>query len=119
MKALLAALILANPGAAVPVSREPPAAELNEVQKFLQMHRRELVRVFNDALQRDPALHGALALKLTIETSGQVSKAEAVDVTLNDPDVVKRLCRAAEAWKLAPHAGGAWIVKMPLNLKMD
>ena len=70
-----------------------------EVYRAVTTYAGGLKYLYNNALRKNPALKGKIAIRLTIASNGKVTKAEIINSTINDAELEEAITRRIYRWQ--------------------
>jgi outer membrane biosynthesis protein TonB len=76
-----------------------------EIQIVFDRYKATLYRIYNKELRKDPTLRGKLLLRMSIETSGEVSMCEVESTDLASPELVAKIVERIKRFNFGPKEG--------------
>jgi hypothetical protein len=109
------------PTAALPSSREGPAAETGRfdrsaVLKVVSANKRAVTLCYEQSLKRGERLRGKLDVSVTIATSGEVEQASVANARLARSEMARCLTSAVRRWRFPPFEGEPVELELPFLL---
>jgi len=82
-----------------------PGRTDEEIQIVFDRYKAALYRIYNEELRRDPTLRGKILMRLTIETSGEVSLCKVESTDLASSKLVNRIMERVKRFNFGPKEG--------------
>ena len=100
-----------------PLSDGPGAGRTDEeIQIVFDRYKATLYRIYNRELRKDPTLRGKILLRLSIETSGEVSMCKVESTDLGSPELVAMIVERIRRFNFGPKEG---VPKMTILYPID
>ena len=110
---------IAGPGGGGPrpLSDGPaPGRTDEEIQIVFDRYKASLYRIYNAELRKDPTLRGKMLLRITIETSGEVSMCRVESTDLASPELVANIVERIKKFNFGPKEG---VLKLTILYPID
>jgi len=82
-----------------------PARTDEEIQIVFDRYKAALYRIYNKQLRKNPTLKGKILLRLTIETSGEVSMCKVESTDLDSKELVAKILARVQKFNFGPKEG--------------
>lgn len=76
-----------------------------EIQIVFDRYKASLYRIYNEELRRDPTLRGKVLMRISIETSGEVSMCKVESTDLGSQELVARIVERIRRFNFGPKEG--------------
>jgi hypothetical protein len=87
-----------------------------EIQIVFDRYKASLYRIYNAELRKDPTLRGKMLLRITIETSGEVSMCKVESTDLASPELVANILERIKRFNFGPKEGvGRLTILYPID----
>jgi outer membrane biosynthesis protein TonB len=87
-----------------------------EIQIVFDRYKAALYRIYNRELRKDPTLRGKMLLRISIETSGEVSMCKVESTDLASPELVAKIVERIKRFNFGPKEG---VPKMTILYPID
>ncbi len=82
-----------------------PSRTDEEIQIIFDRYKAALYRIYNMELRKDPTLRGKILMRITIETSGEVSLCNVESTDLASPELVAKIVERIKRFNFGPKEG--------------
>jgi hypothetical protein len=93
-----------------------PGRTDEEIQIVFDRYKAALYRIYNRELRKDPTLRGKMLLRISIETSGEVSMCKVESTDLASPELVAKIVERIKRFNFGPKEG---VPKMTILYPID
>jgi hypothetical protein len=93
-----------------------PGRTDEEIQIVFDRYKAALYRIYNKELRKDPTLRGKMLLRISIETSGEVSMCMLESTDLASPELVAKIIERIKMFNFGPKEG---VPKMTILYPID
>ncbi|MFQ6022369.1 MAG: TonB family protein [Acidiferrobacterales bacterium] len=92
-----------------------PSRSIEEIQLVFDRNKAAIYSIYNRALRKDPTLEGKVVLKITIQSSGQVTACEIVSSELNDPTLERKIVARVRLFDFGAKEVETMVVTYPID----